>query len=111
MAIEDFYSNLKFVEKKLIPDGLGGYEEKYVEGIEFKGDISFQTSLETKLAEQQGVKSIYTVTTSKNIPLKYNDVIKRKNEYYRITSEANSSPGGISELDISQYTAELFTLD
>ena len=111
--LEDFFIPIVYVERRSRPDGMGGFIEEYVEGVEFKGGITTDQSINGRIAEQQGVKSVYTVTTRKNVPLKYGDILMRKsdNECFRVTSKDNdmSSPR-ISNLNMHQVTAESFTL-
>lgn len=109
MALEDFYEKLTFVEKRTIEDGLGSFEEAYVDGATFMGSVNTDNSIEVRVAQQQGVKSIYTITTNKKTTLKFNDVVRKDNKYYRVTSEEIESPA-IADIDIRQVTAESFTL-
>lgn len=89
--LQDYFETLVFLEKHSVSDGMGGFIEDYVEGAEFKGGITTDNSIEMRVAEKQGVTSVYTVTMPINVPLKYGDIIKRKsdNKYFRITSNAN----------------------
>ena len=113
MAIEDFYEEFGFVEKRKQSDGMGGFINEYVETVPFKAGINTDQSMEARIGEQQGVKSIYTITTSKDCMLEFGDIIKRKrgNSYYKITSNGEDmiSPM-VSEMDIIQVTAENFTI-
>lgn len=110
MALQDFFNTLRFVEKKIIPDEFGGYTESYTEGAEFKGAVTTTNSTIMRIAEQQGVKSLYTVTTTKNVPLKFNDVIysEETNGYYQITSDEMETPRSAG-LDIRQFSAKKFS--
>lgn len=113
MAIEDFYEEFVFVEKRKQSDEMGGFINEYVETVQFRAGINTDQSMEARLAEQQGVKSIYTITTNKDCMLDYGDIIKRKrgNNYYKITSNGGDmiSPM-VSQMDIIQVTAENFTI-
>lgn len=113
MAIEDFYEEFVFVEKRKKPDGMGGVLNEYVESVPFKAGVNTNLSMETRIAEQQGVKSVYTITTNKDCVLEYGDIIKRKrgNSYYKITSNGQDkiSPDFL-KMDIIQVTAENFTI-
>lgn len=88
MALRDLFEPLVFVEKRTIPDGLGGFETTYVETTEFPGSINLISTVEAKIAEQNGMKSIFTVAVDGNLPLEFRDIIKRKStgEFFRITS-------------------------
>ena len=48
-------------------DGYGGYSTVWAEDTTtFKAAIAFDSSLEARIAAVQGVKSLYTVTTTKD---------------------------------------------
>lgn len=93
MALRDMYEKLVVVEKRTIPDGLGGYEVAYVEGAEFMGSITLDSSIEAKVAEQNGMKSVFTLVVDSSLPIERNDTLKRKstNEYFRLTSNPNDT--------------------
>lgn len=111
--IQDFYEPLYFMEKRSISDNMGGFIEDWVQGSEFMGAITTDNRMETRIAEQQGVKSLYTISVPKNVPLKYNDVVQRKSdsEYFRITSRPQDmTTPKMSSMDFSQLQAELYIL-
>ena len=97
------------------PDGYGGYTTVWTEDTEstFKAAITFDNSLEARVAAAQGVKSLYTVTTRKDKVLMYHDVIKRLSDgkILRITSDGDdkATPASAS-LNMRQCTAEEYTL-
>lgn len=112
--IEDYYYPIYFVEKRSTPDGMGGFIESWVQGAEFMGSITTDNRMETRIAAQQGVKALYTVTIPTNVPLKYNDVIKRKsdNETFRITSRPQDmTTPRMANMQFIQLNAELYTLN
>lgn len=76
--------------KQLVPNGMGGFDEAYIDGAEFNGSLVMDTSTEARVAEKQGVTSLYTLTVPLDIPLKYDDRFKDKETgtEYRITSRA-----------------------
>lgn len=97
------------------PDGYGGYTTVWTEDTEstFKAAITFDNSLEARVAAAQGVKSLYTVTTRKDKVLMYHEVIKRLSDgkVLRITSDGDdkATPASAS-LNMRQCTAEEFTI-
>ena len=97
------------------PDGYGGYTVVWTEDTTstFKAAITFDSSLEARVAAVQGVKSLYTVTTRKEKVLMYHDVIKRLSDgkVLRITSDGDdkATPASAS-LNMRQCTAEEFTI-
>jgi hypothetical protein len=73
----------------------------------------FNNSIEAKKAEAQGVTSVYTLTTKKNISLEYHDVLRRSRDgkIFRVTSDGDDSftPASAS-LNMRQVTCEEWTL-
>lgn len=102
-----------YLNKTKEPDGYGGYIVTYSEGFEFSCAIVFDTSIEARVGEKQGVSSLYTVTTAKSMMLDYHDVFKRVRDgkIFRVTSDGDDkyTPASAT-LDMRQVTAEEFTL-
>jgi hypothetical protein len=101
------------LEKTRVPDGAGGFEVAWAEGAEFLAAIVLNSSLEAKIAEAQGITSLYTVTTDKNAILSYHDVFRRKSDgqTFRVTSngEDKQTPGAAT-FQFSQVSAEKWEL-
>lgn len=101
------------MDKKTEPDGYGGYISNWVDGATFDAAITFNSSMEARVAEKQGVTSMYTVTTSKAMTLEYHDVFKRVSDgkVFRVTSDGddNYTPKSAT-LDMRQVTAEEWSL-
>ena len=108
------YEDVFLMDKRREPDGEGGFITSWVESVEFQAAITFDTSMESRIAEKQGVSSRYTVTTPKSAKLEYHDVIKRKNDgkIFRITSDGDDkvTPGSAS-FQFAQVTAEEWVLE
>lgn len=111
--IQDFYENLRLMERRTTSDGMGGFIESFVDGAEFQGAITTSNTIESRVAEKQGVTSLYIITVPLNVPIRYNDIVKRvvNNETFRVTSrpEDMTTPK-VSNLEFKQVTAELFKL-
>lgn len=94
-------------------DGYGGYTIEWVEGATFDAAIVFDTSIEARTAEKQGVTSLYTITTGKELTLEFHEVFKRisDNKIFRVTSDGDDkkTPAS-SKLNIRQVTAEEWSL-
>lgn len=86
-AMED----VVMLEKKRVPDGEGGFTTDWAEGVQFKAAITFNSSLEAKVAEKQGVTSLYSVICPINAKLEYHDVVRRLRDgkIFRITSDGD----------------------
>jgi hypothetical protein len=98
-----------FLEKTREPDGEGGYITNWTQGAKFDAAITYDTSIEARTAEAQGVKSLYTVTTRKNVVLEYHDVFIRASDskVFRVTSDGDDKYTPASAgLNMRQVTAE-----
>lgn len=105
--------NCVFLNKQTADDGYGGYTTQWTEGAGFTAAITFDTSIEARTAEKQGVTSRYTVGTQKSLTLEYHDVFKRlrDNKIFRVTSDGDDkyTPNSAT-LDIRIVTAEEWSL-
>ena len=104
-AMED----VVMLEKKRVPDGEGAFTTDWAEGVRFKAAISFDSSMQARTAEKQGVTSLYTVTVPITAKLEYHDVLKRirVGKVFRITSDGDDkiTPPSAS-FQFAQGTAE-----
>lgn len=111
--IDDFTFDCVLLDKVSIPDGSGGFDIKWVEGADFQAAITYDSSMQARIAEAQGVKSIYTITTARNVNLQYHDVLKRSTDdkIFRVTSDGddNKSPES-GTLNMRQVSAEEWSL-
>lgn len=102
-----------FIDKLRKPDGEGGYDVVWSEGAEFQANARFDSSMQARRAEKEGVTSLYTITTRKDINLEYHEVIKRISDgkIFRITSDGddNKTPN-TATLNMRQASAEEFEL-
>jgi hypothetical protein len=102
-----------FIDKTRESDGESGYITVWKEGAEFTANARFDTSMQARIGEAQGVTALYTVTTRKAITLEYHDVIKRLKDgkIFRITSDGDDvkTPDGAG-LNMRQVTAEEWRL-
>lgn len=100
------------LNKQTSLDEYGGFINTWVNGAVFKAAIVFDTSIEARTAEVQGVHSLYTVTTARNLTLQYHDVFRRERDgkLFRVTSDGDDkyTPASAS-LDMRQVTAEELT--
>ena len=89
--IEESMETVCFMNKIRTPDGEGGFITEWSEGAEFQASITFDSSMQARVADKQGVSSLYTVTTAKNATLEYHDVLKRFSDgkVFRITSDGD----------------------
>lgn len=101
------------LDKITSPDGYGGVETSWADGASFQATAVFDTSMQARVADQQGVTSLYTVTTEKGINLQYHDVLRRVSDgkIFRVTSDGDDKKTPTSaRLDMRQVTAEEWEL-
>lgn len=111
--IDDFKASCVIIDKKRVPDGEGGFNTAWMEGALFQAAITFDSSIEARTAEKQGVTSLYTVTTDKNARLEYHDVFKRISDgkIFRVTSDGDDiQTPRRATFQFSQVTAEEYML-
>lgn len=112
--LSDAMETCVLMDKRTEADGYGGYRTVYTAGAPFKAAIVFDTSIEARVADKQGVTSLYTVTTSRTLTLEYHDVFKRirDGKTFRVTSDGDDKYTPVSaSLDMRQVTAEEFLLN
>lgn len=109
--LDAFKEDYTLMEKQRTPDGYGGFVTQWTDGAVIRAAITLDTTMEARIAESQGVTSVYTITVSRNVRLEYHDVLKSKSgKIYRITSEGESETPKTTSLDMKQYTAEKWEL-
>lgn len=111
--LDDFSEACVLMEKRRVSDGRGGWVVEWTEGAAFDAAITYDTSVQAKVAEAQGVKDLIKVTTQRGITLEYHDVFRRVSDgqTFRVTSkgENNRTPGSAG-LDMRQCSAEEYAL-
>lgn len=102
------------IDKTKVDDGYGGYRNEWTDGVSFKAAITFDSSMESRIAAKQGVSSRYTVTTEKGMTLEYHEVFRRERDkkIFRVTSDGDDkyTPESAS-LNMRQVTAEEYVLE
>lgn len=104
-AFETFY----ILDKTTAPDGYGGVITTWSEGAEFEAAAVLDSSPEARVAEAQGIKPIYTITTRRSVILRFSDVVKRARDgkTFRIKSDGDDKLTPMSAtLDMRQVSAE-----
>lgn len=111
--LDEYMENCVMIDKTTASDGRGGFDYVFVDGAEFQAAIILDSSIQAKIAEQQGVTGIYTVTTQKSINLQYHDIFKRSSDskVFRVTSDGDDKKTPVSAtLNMRQVSAEEYTL-
>ena len=103
----------RLLEKKRVPDGEGGLMTSWQDGPEFMAAVVCDQNMEARVAEKEGVTSLYTVTCAKGAKLDYHYVFKRLGDgkIFRVTSDGDDkkTPERAS-FHVSQVTAEKWEL-
>ncbi len=109
--LSDAMETCKMLHKVTHDDDLGGEKTSWQEGASFQAAIVFDTSIQARVAQAQGVQNMYTVTTMRSKMLEYHDVFQRisDNKIFRVTSDGDDKKTPPSAgLDMRQVTAEEF---
>lgn len=111
--LEDAFEPCVFCVPAKVPDGYGGWMQTWTDGAGFDAAIVYNNGLQAKIAEAQGVKSLYTVTTQKSLTLEFHDVFRRLRDglVLRVTSDGtdNKTPPSAG-LNMRQVSAEQYVL-
>ena len=111
--IDSMKEDCVMVDKRSVPDGIGGFMYQWEDGAHFQAAIVKDRTMEARIAEKQGVTEIYTVTVSKTLPLEYHDVFKRLSDgaIFRVTSNVtDSKTPKVASFQFGQVTAERWVL-
>ena len=111
--LTDAMETFVMLDKTTTPDGYGGFISTWTEGATFSAAATYDTSIQARVAEVQGVTNLYTITTGKAINLQYHDVVKRlsDNKIFRVTSDGDDKKTpATATLNMRQVTAEEFVL-
>lgn len=106
---EDMLEPCVLVDKTTAPDGYGGYIATWQDGAGFEAACVFDTSMQARTADKQGVTSMYTVYTLKSMDLQYHDVFRRISDgkIFRVTSDGDDKyTPQRSSLNMRVVTAE-----
>lgn len=113
MLFEAMYVDCVKIDKSSISDGEGGFITEYVEGAPFSASIVLDNSTQSRIAQKQGVTSVFTVTTPKNAELSYGDVFRREEDkqIFRVTSNSkDETTPKIASFHFSKVSAEKWEL-
>lgn len=113
MPLNDFFTDFCMLDRKSVPDGMGGVIYEYTDGVAFRAGISTENSTQARIAYQTGARVIYTIVTDTHMQLEVNDRVKRLSDgqRFRITSNASDmTTPEIAQMQYSQVTAEAVSL-
>lgn len=111
--MNDYAEECTLLEKSRVPDGEGGWVVTWSDGMPFTAAITHDTTLQARVAESEGMRSTYTVTTDRSMPLEFHDVFRRESDgqVFRVTSDGTDkrTPDRAS-FAVSQVNAEEWSL-
>lgn len=95
-----------------VDDGYGGQIPSWTPGAHFFGTLTLDESVQMKVAEAQGVKGIYRMTTQKSVRLPYHTVFRTvdNEKTYRVTSKDENATPRRSNIDIRFVSVEDYEL-
>lgn len=111
--MNDFAEECTLLEKTRVHDGEGGWTTNWVDGLEFVAAITYDTTIQARVAESEGMRATYTVTTDKATQLDFHDVFRRKRDgqIFRVTSQGDDKRTPPSAtFQVSQVAAEEWSL-
>lgn len=111
--VDDFKVPCTLLVKSRQPDGEGGWYTTWADGPEFMAAIMLDSTMQARVAEQEGMTSVYTVTTDRNARLSFHDAFRRTSDgqVFRVTSDGRDkeTPDRAS-FQFSQVSAERWEL-
>lgn len=111
--MNEYVEECTLLEKTRIPDGEGGWTNSWVDGMHFQAAITYDTTLQARVAESEGMTATYTVTTEKGMALDFHDVFRRERDgqTFRVTSDGTDRQTPASAtFQVSQVAAEEWAL-
>ena len=97
------------LDKISVEDGYGGFYTIYQDGANFNAAVVLDNSMQSRIADKEGVTALYTVTTEKNINLQFHDVFRRNSDQkiFRVLSDGDDKKTPNSALlNMRQVSAE-----
>lgn len=113
MPMDDFFQPMCVMDWRSKPDGLGSFIWEWEDGVSFDGGVVLNTSTAMKIAQQEGHKGVYTLTTSVKMPFEKGDIVKRLSDdalFEIISDSADVTTPKISDIDGWQVTMERVTV-
>lgn len=111
--LDEAFEEFIILNKITANDGYGGQTTTWSDGAKIQGAMIFDSSMEARVGQAQGVSSVYTLTIRKSAMLDYHDVLRRTRDskIFRVTSDGDDkfTPQSAS-LDMRQVTCEEWRL-
>ena len=111
--IDAMSESCTMLDKVTTSDGLGGFMKTWTDGAKFKAAIVKDSTMAARVAENEGVTEVYTVTVPRGIMLDLHDVFRRDSDgaTFRVTSNIHDShTPTVATFQFGQVTAERWVL-
>lgn len=111
--LTEAYTDCTLLDKTTAPDGYGGVATAWTDGATIKAAIVLDSSINALRAQKEGVTGVYTITTAKNVVLRFHDVLRRDSDglVLRVTTNGDDAKTPASAgLDMRQVRAEEWNL-
>lgn len=109
----NFYQPCALMDKRRVSDGEGGWLTEWFESIPFNAAVVRDSSITARVAESEGMASVYTVTTDTNVKLEFHDAFKTLDDgrTFRVTSvPVDKTTPEVASFEFEQVQAELWEL-
>lgn len=111
--IDTMMEDFTILDKVSSSDGEGGLITEWKDGATIRAVATLDNSMQSRIAEHDGVTSVYTITSVRSVILGFHEVLRRESDgqVFRVTSNArdNKTPK-IAGIDMAQCSAELWAL-
>lgn len=109
--MHDQMERCAYLDKTTVPDGFGGVIPEWPQGAEFKAAIVYESSMQARVAEVQGVKGMYRVTVPKSIKIGYGDAFvclsgEFKGMTFRCVSKDDSATPKAASFQVRVFNAK-----
>lgn len=111
--LQDAMEKCVLMDRTSQPDGRGGIDYTWTDGAAFSAAITYDTSIQSIVAQARGAKAVFSVTTSRAVSLDYNDIFRRESngQTYRVTSKGDDKKTpAAAGLDMRQVSAEEYVI-
>ena len=111
--LTDFFENAHIMDKTTVSDGMGGATTQWHDGAMIRVGFSANRSTEARIAEQNGIKALWTIVHTDMLEFRQNDVIRRDKtgQLFRITGNSiDMHTPPMADVQFMQVSAEVITL-
>ena len=109
----DAFEDFTILNKAVVDDGYGGTDVVWTPGATIQGAMTFDSSVQMKIALASGAKGAYTFTVRRKHELDFHTVVQRESDkaIFRLISNSDDKKTPRSAgLDMRQYSAEEYKL-